>query len=81
MTKHEFNGPETFEAYHAAEYFLVEQGYSIGSMCAPMPTAAFKVRNHLIAKWKNLSPKERRTVDAKIEGDFRNGPVTVTIYR
>lgn len=33
----------------------------------------------LIAKWHNLSAKERAECDGVMTGDFRNGPVTINI--
>jgi hypothetical protein len=70
-----------FAAYHAAEKWLKENGYSYGSMCSPEPTAIMKGDIH-IAKWRNLSAKERAEVHGKIttESDFRNGPIIVTIF-
>lgn len=32
-----------------------------------------------IAKWRNLSPAERKQLDGRMEGDFRHGPVTIRI--
>ncbi|WP_426113482.1 hypothetical protein [Pseudomonas sp. DSP3-2-2] len=33
----------------------------------------------IIAKWKNLTRKEIAQLDGKIDGNFREGPVTVTL--
>ena len=33
----------------------------------------------IIAKWKNLTRKEIAQLDGKIDGNYREGPVTVTL--
>lgn len=79
-----FTGAKTFRAYHDAVAWLRERGYSTGSMCSPRPTAIMK-GDFQIAKWKNLTAKERREVDGTIEGEaasrgtFREGPVIVML--
>jgi hypothetical protein len=77
--KKKFENERTFEAYNDACKWLKENGYSYGSMCSPAPTAIVK-GNYYIAKWRNLTTKERNEVDGTITGDFRNGPVTVEVY-
>jgi len=69
----------TFMAYWAAEQWIRENGYSCGSMCSPMPTAIMKGDVH-VAKWKNLTTKERNTVDGVIVGEYREGPVTIYLF-
>ncbi|MHC8380694.1 hypothetical protein [Pseudomonas sp. LB3P14] len=32
-----------------------------------------------IAKWKNLTRKEIAALDGKVDGNFRDGPVTVPL--
>lgn len=75
----EFKDEGDFMAYHSAEYWAKQNGYSCGSMCSPQPTALFKGECY-IAKWKNLSVKERKSVDGVITGSYRNGPVVITLY-
>lgn len=65
-----------FEAITAARAWLHERGYSVGTMCGDLPMAIMK-GDYLIAKWRNLTPKERSMVDGRIEGDKRAGPVVV----
>jgi hypothetical protein len=73
-----FDNRGTFVAYNAACDWLTERGFSHGSMSRPFPTAIKKGDFH-IAKWKNLTAAERRDIDGTIEGDFREGPVTVNL--
>ena len=69
--------PDTFRAYHDAERWAAEQGYSVGRMCSPSPTG-IKKGNYDIAKWRNLSAADMTLMDGVIVGDnFRDGPVTV----
>lgn len=80
-----FNEEGDFMAYHAAESFAKEHGYSIGSMCSPMPTALFK-GDCYVAKWRNLSKKEQDQVDGiitadGIHGSYRSGPVKIILYK
>lgn len=69
-----FVGHETFKAYHMAEEFCRENGFSVGRMCNPMPTG-IKRGDWDIQKWKNLSPSDKQLMDGVIVGNFRNGPV------
>lgn len=73
-----FTEKGTFAAYNAACTWCEENGFSYGSMCYPYPTAIMK-GDHFIAKWKNLEASARRHVDGTINGEFREGPVTVKI--
>ena len=74
-----FNEHGDFMAYRSAEAWAKEHGYSSGSMCSPEPTALFK-GDHYVAKWRNLNKKERESVDGVITGEYRNGPVKITLY-
>ena len=42
------------------------------------PVAVLK-GDWLIAKWKNLTKKEIAQLDGMVDGNFRDGPVTVTL--
>jgi len=76
-----FTGTQDFEAYRNAESYCYDNGYSVGSMCAPQPTA-IKKGNYDIAKWRNLSQTDKNNIDGTIttDSDYRNGTITVTIY-
>lgn len=72
---------DDFSAYHAAEKWVREQGWSCGSMQRGAPTLIF-YGDCDVAKYRNISPDERRSAIGKIEGvdgRFRGGPVTVTV--
>ena len=73
-----FTEPGTFQALYAAEKWLDENGYSYGPGSAMHPTPVLK-GDFMIAKWKNLTRKEIAQLDGKIDGNFREGPVTVTL--
>lgn len=74
----------TFEAYNAAEAWANENGYTAGSMSCPHPTGLIKGdydATDIPLKWKNFKAKHRNVIDGAITGDFREGPVTVTIFQ
>jgi hypothetical protein len=73
-----FEGKETFEASNAAEQWCSDNGISFGSTCAMAPQALL-FGDYSIAKWRNLTAKERNQVHGVIEGSVRSGPVTVKI--
>jgi hypothetical protein len=79
VTQIEFHSEGTFNAMYAAQRYLSEHGYSYGSNCAMLPTAFLK-GDYDIAKWKNLTAKERKQVDGIMTGDFRQGPVFLKFY-
>ena len=73
-----FDQKGTFEAKYAAEKWCQENGVSYGSSCARGPTGLLR-GNYCIAKWHNLTPKERSELDGTMSGDLRDGPVTITL--
>lgn len=73
-----FSDTEDFAALRRAEAWCRERGISYGSSCANSPTGLLW-GDYTIAKWKNLTGRERRMLHGKMTGDFRKGPVTVTI--
>jgi len=79
IATHTFTGEE-FEAYHKAEKWVKDLGYSVGNMCGEEPTALMHGNYEWIAKWKNLTTEERNSVHGVIEGDKRKGPVTVMLF-
>ena len=58
---------EAFTAVSAARHWLEKHGFSIGSMCGAEPMGLLK-GNHAIAKWRNLTPKERSQLDGQLYG-------------
>jgi hypothetical protein len=73
-----FKGKEDFESQHAAEKWCRDNGISYGSTCAMAPQALL-FGDYDIAKWRNLTAKERNQVHGVIEDSRREGPVTVKI--
>ena len=73
-----FSEPGTFQALYAAEKWLTENGYSHGPVSAMDPVPALK-GDFIIAKWKNLTKKEIAQLDGKVDGNYREGPVTVML--
>jgi hypothetical protein len=70
-----------FSALTQAESFLAERGFSFGPGCAASRKAGILFGSDwVIAKWRNLTPLERHRCHGVIEGDRRNGPVTVSIF-
>lgn len=67
-----------FASSYAAETWCRGHGFSIGSSCAGSPRCLM-LGDYEIAKWRNLTPKEKLQSHGLIEGDLRNGPITVTI--
>jgi len=78
MFQKTFEAPGTFDAWHAARHWLEERGYSCSHTSAMHPVAVLK-GDWQIAKWKNLTRKEIAALDGKVDGNFRDGPVTVTL--
>jgi len=78
----EFTEKGTFAALYSAQSFVASRGYSAGSLCGDLPVALIRGKGILIAKWKNLTEKEKAFVDGTITSpNFREGPVTVKLLR
>ena len=78
--KKTFNQTGTFEAYTAAEQWLIDNGYTYGSMQGRDPIGILK-GDIYISKWRNIPAHGRKNLDGIITGvDKRNGPVTVEIF-
>lgn len=73
-----FTGESTFDAYHEACAWLDQNGYSHGPTSIDGPVAIFK-GDCVVSKWRNLSTKERKGIDGLLDGDTRNGPITVRL--
>ena len=72
-----FESGEEFGAYRLANGLLVSEGYTVGSMCCPQPTAAARGLEY-VAKWNNIQMSDWSRIEAVIiSDDSRNGPVTV----
>jgi hypothetical protein len=76
-----FIGSGTFEALNKAKDWCSENGYSYGSLQADAPIGFLK-GDFQIAKWRNLSKKERDGLDGIMDAPgrtYRTGPVTITL--
>ncbi|SDD93546.1 hypothetical protein SAMN05216337_101786 [Bradyrhizobium brasilense] len=70
-----------FSALNDAETYLKDRGFSVGPGCAASGKSGIVYgRCWRIAKWRNLTPLEQRQCHGVIEGDRRNGPVTIKIF-
>lgn len=73
-----FDQKGTFEAKYAAEQWCRDNGVSFGSSCVDGSIGLLR-GDYIIAKWRNLSAKERKQLDGTMSGNFRNGPVTIRL--
>ena len=79
MIEKKFEGIGDFDAYWTARQWCVKNGISCGSMNRDKPIGLIW-GDFIIAKWKNLTQKERDELDGTMTSeDFRNGSVTVRI--
>ena len=73
-----------FSTYRKAEEILKAEGFRTGSMCSPEPTGFAPADQYeYIAKWRNISPAERKLVHGVIVqagGSFRNGPLEIVYF-
>jgi len=74
-----FSDPGTFNAMRAAEEWLKDNGYSVGAGDAVSKKRGILRGDYLIAKFRNLTQRERTALDGMMTGDMREGPVVVTI--
>lgn len=74
-----FNQKGTFQARLAAEAWCREHGISVGQSSATGPSGLLFGKYDWIAKWRNLTPKERGDLHGTMDGDFREGPVIINL--
>lgn len=75
----EFTAEGDFAALYEAQDWLSAHGYSYGSLCSPDPVAIMR-GNFVIAKWRNLTQKERAESDGTMTAfSFRTGPVKAAL--
>lgn len=67
-----------FEACREAEQWCRERDISVGAMERTQPRG-LAVGPYVIAKWSNLRPHERASLDGRMTGDMRHGPVVVEL--
>lgn len=77
-----FEACGTFGALHKAETWIRENGYSKGSLCRDEPVGLMR-GDYNIAKWKNLSAKERKSFDALLlpVHEFREGGCKIVFLK
>lgn len=73
-----FNDKGTFQAKYAAENWCRDNNISYGSSCADSPIGLLR-GNYTISKWRDLTAKQRKELDGTMEGNFRDGPVTIRL--
>lgn len=78
-----FEACGTFQAYYKAETWIRENGFSAGSMCRDEPIGLIRYPGVSIAKWKNLSLRERKSFDALLlpMPDFREGGCKIVFQK
>jgi len=76
-----FKNEGTFEAYYAAQKWIREKGYHQGSTCVCSPVAITRGPYNLPQKWRNMTTKQRKSVDGVIEGEIREGPVRIIMFK
>jgi hypothetical protein len=78
MTKVFKHNGEDFSAFRLAEEHVKSLGMVMGSMEGPNPIGVHKEADY-ISKWTRMTLEEQESLDGKLEGDFRNGDVTLTL--
>jgi hypothetical protein len=78
----EYKPTGTFEAFRAAEDFLKELGYTVGSMCLKDPIGfADADKFEYVAKWHNIDATDRASLDGVvISDDFREGGCRILFF-
>lgn len=75
----EFKKEGTFQSMYTAEAWCKENEISFGQSCATGPSGLLFGKYDWIAKWRNLTPKERSELHGTMSGDFREGPVVIEL--
>ena len=75
----EFSQSGTFQAMYAAKAWCRDNGISVGQSCAIGPTGLLFGQFDWIAKWRNLTPMERKDLHGIMTGDMRDGPVVIIL--
>lgn len=79
MFKMTFSDVGTFKAWYARQNWLDEHGYSYGSTSARASGVGVLKGDYCIAKMHNLTKEEIQELDGIVSGDFRDGPVVLTL--
>ncbi|TBL48504.1 hypothetical protein EYY98_17310 [Obesumbacterium proteus] len=79
MFKITFNEKGDFKAWHACQKWLDDHGYSYGSTSGRVEFVGVLKGNYIIAKMHNLTRQEIKELDGIVDGNFRDGPVTLRL--
>lgn len=79
MFKMTFNDTGTFKAWYACQNWLDKNGYSYGATSCRAPGVGVIKGDYCIAKMHNLTKDEIQQLDGMVTGDFRDGPVVLTL--
>lgn len=74
-------GDDTFAAMYAAEKWCANHGISVGRSCGQGYPRGLLYGDYDIAKWRNLTGEHRASLDGRMTGNMRGGPVTVDLKR
>ncbi|EPJ1396534.1 TPA: hypothetical protein PXQ76_002528 [Yersinia enterocolitica] len=68
-----------FQAWYACQTWLNDRGYSYGPTSARAPGVGVLKGDFCIAKMHNLTKQEISQLDGIVDGNFREGPVTLRL--
>lgn len=74
-----FHHKGVFAACQAAEAWCMQHGVSYGSCCGQRAWRGLLVGEYVIAKSRNLTPREIAQLHGRMYGDMRDGPVTIQL--
>lgn len=74
-----FNEKGDFEAWNTCQKWLDDHGYSYGSTSCRAAGVGVLKGNYIIAKMHNLTRQEVKELDGIVDGNFRDGPVTLRL--
>lgn len=81
----DFNSIGDWQAFQAAELWVEERHYNRGPLMHhghPVGiVSVFRKDMEFVREWKHLTTQQRASLDGLMTGDFRNGPVRVTIFK
>ena len=78
MHKIVFDAEGEFQAVYKAQKWCEQRGISVGANQRGSPRGLI-IGDALIAKWRNLSDKDKSELDGTMTGDMRNGPVFIEL--
>ena len=78
-----FSACGSFGAFNKAEEYLEDLGFTTGLLCDNEPVGfAPKAKFSIIAKWKNIDPKDWDKLSGiMVSDDFREGDVTIVRFK